>query len=587
MIKYKITANKFSQHILDVTLTFIASESITKLQMPYWRPGRYEGGNFSKNIIGLHAYTEGEPLEYKKTTGNSWELNTLSTKGSPNGAGKEVEVRFECYAAELTAGNTYLDEELMLINPVNCLVYVLGREAEPMQLSLQIPAKWKVATAMKPIENGRDKTYHCADLQELLDTPILASENIETLVYTQEGINFYIDIYGEGIIDKIKFQKEFEDFTRVQIAAFGDFPVDRYHFLTLLLPHKAYHGVEHESSTVVIMGPSAEVNRWDLYKELIGVSSHELYHTWNVKSLRPADWTPYDFSGPGFSRLGYVAEGVTTYMGDWILWQSRFFSDEAFLLELSTQVQRHLDNEGRFHLSLADSSIDTWVDGYGRGTPRRRVSIYVEGALLALVCDIQLLNATKGKMSLTDVMKSLYEKYGAKKGFTEDQYWAELQSYADLDWSLLRKDVVDGTGKLEKYVEDALSEMDLSISAKASEKAWENNWGVSFAQINGNWEVLNVLKDSPAEQAGIWFGDQVLEIGGMHPDVFFAKAEYAVIEGMEITLRSGFRQKTITPKSDGKVWMKKYRIVQDHDSDQVLFKKWKNYMEKRMKPAEI
>ncbi len=579
MIKYKIEAEKFSQHILNVTLTFKASDSITKLQMPYWRPGRYEGGNFSKNIIGLQSYTDGELLDCKKITGNSWELDTHP--------GKEVEVRYGCYGAELTAGNTYLDEELMLVNPVNCLVYVLGKEHKPMQLSLCIPANWQVATAMKAITNGVDKTFQCTDLQDLLDTPILASENIETLFYTQEGVDFYIDIYGDGLGDKEKFQQDFEDFTRVQIAAFGSFPVDRYHFLTLILPHKAYHGVEHETSTVVIMGPSSEVNKWDFYKELIGVSSHELYHTWNVKSLRPADWTPYDFSGPGFSRLGYVAEGVTTYMGDWMLWQSQFFSDEAFLSELSTHVQRHLDNEGRFNLSLADSSVDTWVDGYGRGTPRRRVSIYVEGALLALVCDIQILNATKGKKSLSDVMKSLYEKYGAKKGFFEDQYWAELQHFADLDWSHLRKDVLDGTGKLEKYVEDALSEMDLSISAKASEKLWEKDWGVSFAQINGNWEVLNVLKDSPAEKAGIWFGDQVLEIGGMLPDAFFAKGEYEAIRGIEITVRSGFRQKIVSPKADEKVWMKKYRVVQDHDSDQVLFKKWKNYMEKKMKTAEI
>lgn len=578
MISYSIMASRPLQHTFDISLSFTASQKNTILQVPYWRPGRYEGGNFTKNIIGLRASASGEALRTEKTTSHNWEIQTKP--------GDTVQITYQCYAAELTAGNTYLDEDFLLINPVNTLVYVLGMENKPTAVNLEIEKNWKVATAMSPGDKNQNGNgvwkFQCADLQELLDTPILASENLKRLTYREGGIDFHIDLYGEGIDDLEKFKADFADFTHAQLAAFGKFPVDRYHFLTLLLPHRSYHGVEHENSTVVIIGPSSQLNRRALYKELIGVSSHELYHTWNVKSLRPAEWTPYDFSGPSFSRLGYVAEGVTTYMGDWMLWQSRFFSDREFLNELSTHIQRHIDNEGRENLSLADSSIDTWVDGYGRGTPRRRVSIYIEGALTALICDIKIMRFTKGKKGLTDAMRSLYKNCGEKKGFTEDDYWNELKALADIDWDKLKTDLIDGTGNLQSYLIKTLPEMGLSLTANASDKHWERDWGINIQNINGAWEVINVLKDSPGEAAGVWFGDKILKIEGVSSDSYFAEAQTATFKEVKIELQSGFKTKTITLIPDGEIWMRKYKIVQDNDSSQDLFKRWKFLLENKV-----
>lgn len=578
MILYRIVASRPLQHTFDISLSFTASQKNTVLQVPYWRPGRYEGGNFTKNIIGLRASANGEALKTEKTTSHNWEIETKP--------GDTVQITYQCYAAELTAGNTYLDEDFLLINPVNTLVYVLGMENQPSEVNLEIEKDWKIATAMIPAENAKNGNglwkYQCADLQELLDTPILAAEELKRLTYREGGIDFHIDLYGEGIDNLDKLKADFADFTHSQMAAFGEFPVDRYHFLTLLLPHKAYHGVEHETSTVVIMGPSSELNNRELYKELIGVSSHELYHTWNVKSLRPAEWTPYDFSGPSFSRLGYVAEGVTTYMGDWMLWQSRFFSDREFLNEISTHIQRHLDNEGRHNLSLADSSIDTWVDGYGRGTPRRRVSIYIEGGLTALICDIKIMKFTKGKMGLTDAMRSLYQKRGGKKGFAEADYWNELKTIADIDWDKIKTDLIDGTGNLQPYLIKTLPEMGLSLTANASEKPWERDLGINVQNVNGAWEVINVLKDSPGEAAGVWFGDKVLKIDGVSADSYFAEAQTATLKEVKIELQSGFKAKTTEVTPDGEIWMRKYKIVQDNDSSQDLFKRWKFLLENKV-----
>lgn len=569
MISYFIEAIKPSQHIFNISFSFISIQETTVIQLPYWRPGRYEAGNFARNMIGFYASANGEPIKFEKTTSNTWKVETPI-----NG---QIKISYRCYAAELTAGNTYLDENFLLINPVNALMYVREFENRPVEVNLKIDKSWKVATAMLPAgENGATQgqwKFKCHDLQELMDTPILGSKNIQTLSYRQGNTQFYIDLYGDGIDDLKTLQADFERFTQTQIQAFGKFPVSRYHYLILLLPHKAYHGVEHETSTVIIIGPASNLNKRELYKELIGVSSHELYHTWNVKNLRPAEFTPYDFTGPTFSKLGYITEGVTTYMGDKMLWLSKFFSNQEFLNELSTHVQRHLDNEGRHNLSLANASVDTWVDGYGRTTPRRRVSIYIEGALVAFVCDVEILKATQGKKSLNHVMRTLYEKYGDKKGFTEQDYWNELKAIAHVNWDELKQKLIYETGHIHTYVLSAITSLGLSLSANASEISWERDLGMSVAEINGTWEIINVLENSPAEEAGLWFGDKILKVNGSLANDYFAEAETSTLKTIEFEVQSGINLKTIPVVPDGEVWMRKYQII--HHRKEELFDQWK------------
>ena len=147
-----------------------------------------------------------------------------------------------------------------------------------------------------------------------------------------------------------------------------------------------------------MLGPSYVV--FDaVYPDLLGVSSHELYHTWNVKAIRPIELFPYDFTKENYSELGYLCEGVTTYMGDLFLFKSNVFSEEEYFNELNQQLQKHFDNPGRFNYSVAASSFDTWLDGYVPGVPNRKVSIYTEGCLIALVCDLMIIHHSK-KMTM-------------------------------------------------------------------------------------------------------------------------------------------------------------------------------------------
>src|SRR5437762_8327636 len=161
----------------------------------------------------------------------------------------------------------------------------------------------------------------------------------------------------------------------------------------------------------------------EFYVDFIGVVSHELFHVWNVKTIRPAEMTPYDYTKENYSRLGFVYEGVTTYYGDLFLVRSGVYSISQFFAELNVRIQKHFDNYGRFNLSVADSSFDTWLDGYTPGIPNRKTSIYDEGCLIALMTDLLIRRYTQNKKSLDDVMKTLYFDFAKlHHGYAEHDY---------------------------------------------------------------------------------------------------------------------------------------------------------------------
>jgi len=211
------------------------------------------------------------------------------------------------------------------------------------------------------------------------------------------------------------------------------------------------------------------------------------------------------------------------------------------------------------------------VDGYGRGTPRRRVSIYVEGALLAFVCDVWLLEATHGEMSLSTAMERLYKTVDPSEGYTEKEYWSILSEMADCDWEALRNDVVDGTGKLERYVKTAIEKLGLGMEEKSSVDRLEQKFGVKLQKIGAKQMVWNVSPNSPAETSGLYFDDEVKFMDGSEPEKFLSENEI-LPEQIKLSIESGFRKKTIELKADGSKYGFHFTIKR---SDTTLFKAWK------------
>ena len=416
--------------------------SAWEMQLPCWRPGRYELGNFSQYITKMVGVMDnGDEVVLDKTTLHSWEVPAIVSK-----------IRYRFYANILNAGSTFVRSDLQYVNPVNCMVYRVGSEQLGYEITLaDVPTEWICATAsQKAVEDGK-YVLKFRNMQHLMDTPWMVAEQLWHAEYTvkdeEKEVEFHIWSYGMELPNSEKFVADHKAFSLSQISCFNTFPSSHYHFLYLLPPDiEVRHGVEHEDSTVIALGPKETINSDYGYDELISIASHELYHAWNVKRIRPSEWTPYDFKKAAPSKLGYIAEGVTTYMGDLFLFEAGCIDLDNWSRKMEILLSRHLNNPGRLNLSVAQSSYDTWLDGYRPGVPGRKGSIYVEGAVLAFICDCRIMKVTQHKKSLSTAMTLLWERSGKPRlGLTADQFWDTLAEVAGERLDDIREKYADGT----------------------------------------------------------------------------------------------------------------------------------------------
>jgi predicted metalloprotease with PDZ domain len=420
MVRYQVRCEQAQQRYIQFSAVFqqAAEAESLELELPSWRPGRYEIGNFAKNIKGFKAFgTDNQPLPFEKTSKDTWKIASAGQA--------QIRITYSYYAAELNAGSTFLDPQQLYINPVNCFFYDAQNTEQPYHLQLHIPTQWQIASALQFDEQ---QSVEIINFDRLADSPLICSASIDRRSYEVNGVCFHICFNQQQMIPWERVLADFSKFTQRQIQDFGEFPSSEYTFLIQSLPYAAYHGVEHLDSTVIALGPSCDIFG-SLYTELLGVCSHELYHAWNIKALRPAEMQPYNFKRENYAHTGFIYEGITTYMGDLYLLKSGVFSLEQYLKELSKQVQKHLDNPGRFSMSVAAASFDTWLDGYVPGAPGRKVSIYTEGCLLAFYVDYRLRKATNHKIGIEQVVKNLYYNFGAgTSGYTLQDYQTTLEN---------------------------------------------------------------------------------------------------------------------------------------------------------------
>lgn len=503
VVRYSFSAKEPNKQYVQIKVQIPVSKEITHVHLPSWRPGRYELGNFAKNINRLKVYNDQKKsLPFQKINKDTWEINTSKTGF--------VSVEYSYYSIELNAGSTFLSDNQLYVNPVNCCVYTEETQDFPCEIELNIPESWKVATSLEGEKNFRK----ASSFDELADSPFICSSLLQCETYEVNSIKFYVWFNGEIKPDWDRILNDFSAFSKKQIEKFIEFPVPEYHFLIQILPNKAYHGVEHCKSTVITLGPTYEVFR-NLYKELLGVSSHELYHTWNVKALRPAVMWPYDFKKENYSELGYIYEGITTYMGDLFLLKSGVFSLNQYLEEFKTQLQKHFDNPARFNYSVAQSSFDTWLDGYVPGAPGRKVSIYTEGCLLAFVTDVKIRKLTQNKYGLDEVMKRLYFDFAMQgKGISENDYISTLQHISGASFEDFFKNFVHGTQPYESIITDSLDYLGLELIHKPSPLYSEGRLGMKLIPIGKAFKVDAMYPGGPAELGGMRIGDEIISVNG-------------------------------------------------------------------------
>ncbi|MCW3083789.1 MAG: peptidase domain protein [Bacteroidetes bacterium] len=506
-MKYIVSYTQPHHHYID--LEFIAdkiSADETLVQLPAWRPGRYELGNFAKNIQKWEAFDEkGNVLKFQKITKDCWKVYTKGVS--------ELYIKYNYYAIDINAGSTFLDATQLYLNPVNCCLYIPGRTGEPCEMELLLPTDYKLACGAR--QSGREgKLFlNTANFDELADSPFIASATMQHHALTCEGIVFHLWFQGECKPDWKKLEHDFQKFCTHQLQMMKKAPFETYHFLFQILPQRIYHGVEHTTSTVIALGPGYNLMKGELYEDLLGVSCHELFHAWNVKTIRPIEMHPYDYTKENYSKLGYVCEGVTTYYGDYLLLRSGVFDEGQYMVTLNERLQKHFDNFGRFNMSVADSSFDTWLDGYAPGIPNRKTNIYDEGNLLAFVTDLFIRKNSQNKHNLDDVMRHLYNEFALKnKGYSDHDYKGIVAHYANASYDTIFNHYINGIYDYEPLLEDAMNFIGCELVKHSSTKFQEHALGIKVHEMAGVCKIVAVYPGSVADQAGVSINDDLISI---------------------------------------------------------------------------
>ncbi|MBB6458915.1 M61 family metallopeptidase [Flammeovirga kamogawensis] len=500
---YHITPSKIHPYFLDFRLTFTTSEDNQRLQLPLWRPGRYQVQTFAKNIRYIKAIHSKGTLKVQTVGRNTWTI--LNSK-----KGEKIELHYEYYARHQDAGGTWVSETFWLINFIGTGILPRGLSEEEIKVDVSFPSTFDVATSAKK-QKG---IYSYQNFDELVDTPFMAGKYMHHKTFEMAETTFHVWLHGQINPDWEKIITDFRLFTAPQLSIFGGFPHKEFHYLCLIPHFKHYHGVEHQKSTVITLGPDTEFSSVTFYENLLGISSHELFHVWNIKKIRPVELLPYNLFEEVYFDTGFVAEGVTTYYGDALLYRSGAYSKTQYKKELNQLLTRHFENQGRFNLSVADSSLELWTDGYEKGIPARKTSIYVKGAVGALILDAKIQKQTKGHKSLDDVMRLMWERFGSQDiGYTAKDYQNIAEEVIGCSLNKYFDEVIFGEVALEEEVKEALIYLGWNIEITSPKDVFAANYGV---KIDASAKVIDT--SFKLDKQGLVEGDQIIAINGVKTD---------------------------------------------------------------------
>lgn len=525
---YRLFFEKPNRHKIRIELEVPASgdHPVTVCQST-WRPGRYELAPYAERLSDVRAFTRtGKNLRVARKGTHQWEIE-------PTGDDPAI-FEYHYYATVRDAGNSRFDDSQIYINGVNLFLYFPDQIDQPCAFTLNCPDHYRIACGLPQ----QGKVFTAADYHQLVDAPLFASPTLQELRYDLDGIPFHIWFQGNCSPNADQFEQDFRRFSKAQLALFGGFPSDQYHFLFQIRPDSFYHGVEHFNSTVIAIGPGSQLMGDEIYTEVLGVSSHELFHTWNVKAIRPADMLPYRYDGPNYCKMHYVTEGVTTYYGDLMLLKSGVWDLAKYLEVMNAALPgRYYKNDGRKYIALEQASFDSWVNGYKDAVPNRKISFYTKGALVAFIADVRIRQATGNERSLDTVMRLLWERFGKMgRGYTREDYQQLLEEVSGQSFAAYFQDCIAGTTPLEPMLAECAHYLGLEYVQGLWPSRAARYCGMLLEIRDAELAVSQLFEDGPAENAGLYKEDIVRKINGkgINPGNFAETMDAAAASGQII-----------------------------------------------------
>ncbi len=530
-ILYSVQPKDPAAHLFEVTCTVqnpTADGQIVSL--PAWIPGSYMIRDFAKNIVQIEAFADSQTVILTKLDKQSWRCSPCSGP---------LTLRYDVYAWDLSVRSAHLDQLHGFFNGTSLFLLPKGKESAPCIVDIRPPEKtvrgsWRVATTLPrksaaPYQFG---SYQAQNYDELIDHPIEMGD-FTLATFEAGGVPHDIVITGRHSADMERLCRDLRPICEQHIRLFGELPaMERYLFL-VMVTGDGYGGLEHRSSTALLCSrndlPRRGTDEMDEgYRSFLGLCSHEYFHLWNIKRIKPAVFSPCDLSRENYTRQLWAFEGITSYYDDLALHRSGTVSRQSYLELLGQTITRVLRGSGRFKQSVAESSFDAWTKFYRQdeNAPNAIVSYYTKGALIALVLDLTIRLNSDNRKSLDDVMKTLWERYGkTARGVPEGAIEKLAASVAGIELDDFFNSYLYGTEDLP--LDQLLPRFGIKYTLRPADSDSDKGGkpsprnrprivlGAKFTSQDGAARISTVFDNGAARQAGLAAGDLICAIDNL------------------------------------------------------------------------
>ena len=509
MLHYQIEFDDYRQHLIHVTVRFVAQPTQV-LSLPTWIPGSYLIREFSKHIEGVRAYDEdGRLLQIRKNEKNKWQLFNTDFE--------LITVEYDVYAYDLSVRGAYVDQTRLYVNPACACLGLDGQDDKAIEVELFLPPELKhfqLATGLpsKSLVKGR-YTLKAKNYAELIDSPFELADQTR-FSFEANGIPHEFVVSGKHAMNEQRMKQDIEKICATEISMFGSAPFENYTFMTMATGN-SYGGLEHPNSTSLI-SPRDDLPKTNEpvepsvdYQRFLGLCSHEYFHSWLVKFIRPENFVNYDLNKEGYTSLLWIFEGFTSYYDDLILLRSGVINQESYIKLLKLQIDRYLQNPGRAVQTVAESSFDAWVKFYRQdeNSNNAGTSYYNKGCLVALCLDLGL--RLRGS-SLDELMRKLYENAQNGIQVNERTIYELANDLTGDDWSEQINHLINTTDELP--LDQLFPEFGLSYTLNHDKSL---PFGLKLADKPEGVLIQSARRDGSGVLAGLSANDVIVAIDGL------------------------------------------------------------------------
>ncbi len=508
-VRHEVSFARAANQYVHIVSTFPVEQGRVEFAMPVWTPGSYLVREYSAHLEQLQvSASSGDPLATRKIAKNRWVTEV-------NEAG-DVTLTYDIWAGELNVSANWVDSSLALLNGAGVFLYTDASRLLPQLVEVSLPGDWSnVHTSMD--REGDGNRFIARDYDELVDSPIVAGNTV--------AYDFEVDGQPYGLVqsrenrlwDGARATADVSSIIKAQQDFWGINPfTKRYLFLNLFVG--SHSGLEHDHSTVLMTDPWGMRDDHD-YRRWLGLVSHEFFHAWNVRRMRPAALSEYDYEQESYIRELWLAEGLTSYYDNLLLFRSGLTSVADYLESLAREIRNYETTPGREVRSAESASFDTWIKHYrtDENTINSTVSYYRKGAVIGFVTDTAIRRATDSDASLDTVMREMFRRYGTRQngGYPPGAFESIVEEVAGKEVRVMVEQMIRETS--DPDVDTALEWYGLSIEREPSVNGNGPplaGLGIEVDREGSALLIKQVVAGYSGAEAGLLPGDELIAIDG-------------------------------------------------------------------------